>query len=293
MPTIWPLILDDVIVGAELHVVADAHRRDDDAQIDGDLPADQADAIEQIAALGGIDQPHQAVADFQFHRVQVEQFFDFFRLLLGGFFASSLAATLTAFFSLARSASSASPPQQVPSTISGTLGRPVNIIKPRKMRGDDQRLGLGEDLAEHFIAEIGLAAGAGDDQAGGQRNDERRDLADQPVADGQLGVELTGNPSGPAVLDHADVQAAQDVDEGDDDSGDGVAADEFAGTVHGPVEVRFLRDIGSRRSRASASLMLPAFRSASIAICLPGMASNVNRAATSEMRVAPLVITTN
>ena len=27
--------------------------------------------------------------------------------------------------------------------------------------------------------------------------------------------------------------------------------------------------------------------------CLPGMASRVNRAATSEMRVAPLVITTN
>ncbi len=30
-----------------------------------------------------------------------------------------------------------------------------------------------------------------------------------------------------------------------------------------------------------------------MAICLPGMPSSVNRAATSEMRVAPLVITTN
>ena len=39
--------------------------------------------------------------------------------------------------------------------------------------------------------------------------------------------------------------------------------------------------------------MMPAFRSASIAICLPGMPSKANRAATSLMRVAPLVITTN
>ena len=49
----------------------------------------------------------------------------------------------------------------------------------------------------------------------------------------------------------------------------------------------------SRRTRAWASVMLPALRSASMAICLPGMASKVNRAATSLMRVAPLVMTMN
>jgi len=38
--------------------------------------------------------------------------------------------------------------------------------------------------------------------------------------------------------------------------------------------------------------MSPALRSASMLICFPGMASRVNRAATSAMRVAPLVITT-
>ena len=43
---------------------------------------------------------------------------------------------------------------------------------------------------------------------------------------------------------------------------------------------------------ASAWVMMPAFRSASIAICLPGMASKVKRALTSEMRPAPLVMTT-
>ena len=37
--------------------------------------------------------------------------------------------------------------------------------------------------------------------------------------------------------------------------------------------------------------MVPALRSASIDICLPGMASSVKRAPTSAMRVAPLVMT--
>ncbi len=48
-----------------------------------------------------------------------------------------------------------------------------------------------------------------------------------------------------------------------------------------------------RRSRACSSVIWPAFRSASIAICLPGMASRVKRAATSATRPAPAVITTN
>ena len=47
-----------------------------------------------------------------------------------------------------------------------------------------------------------------------------------------------------------------------------------------------------RRARASFSSMRPADRSASIAICLPGMASRVKRALTSAMRPEPLVITT-
>ena len=47
-----------------------------------------------------------------------------------------------------------------------------------------------------------------------------------------------------------------------------------------------------RRRRASFSSIRPAERSASIAICLPGMASRLKRAATSAMRPEPLVMTT-
>ncbi len=49
--------------------------------------------------------------------------------------------------------------------------------------------------------------------------------------------------------------------------------------------------IWARRCRASRSVISPALRSASMAICLPGMASRVKRAATSAMRPEPLVMT--
>ncbi len=40
-----------------------------------------------------------------------------------------------------------------------------------------------------------------------------------------------------ALLEHADRETAQDVDDDDDDLRDGVTADKLAGAVHGSVEV--------------------------------------------------------
>ena len=47
-----------------------------------------------------------------------------------------------------------------------------------------------------------------------------------------------------------------------------------------------------RLNVASSAVKIPAFKSASMAICLPGIASSVKRALTSETLPAPLVITT-
>ena len=51
--------------------------------------------------------------------------------------------------------------------------------------------------------------------------------------------------------------------------------------------------IFSLRLFASASVIAPVFRSASIAICLPGIASRVNLAVTSDTRSEPLLMTMN
>ena len=74
-------------------------------------------------------------------------------------------------------------------------------------------------------------------------------------------------------------------------AGDRVAADELRGAVHRAVEAALLLELAPPRARASASSISPAERSASIAICLPGMASRLKRAATSAMRPEPLVMT--
>ena len=49
----------------------------------------------------------------------------------------------------------------------------------------------------------------------------------------------------------------------------------------------------SRRLTASSGDINPALKSASIVICLPGIASSAKRAETSAIRSAPFVITIN
>ena len=46
-------------------------------------------------------------------------------------------------------------------------------------------------------------------------------------------------------MEHADAEAADDIDKGDEDAGDGVASHEFAGTVHRAIEVGFFLDLES------------------------------------------------
>ena len=62
----------------------------------------------------------------------------------------------------------------------------------------------------------------------------------QTVTDGQQRVNLAGIAEGHAVLEDTDRHAADQVDEQNQQAGDGVTAHEFAGTVHGTVELGLL-----------------------------------------------------
>jgi hypothetical protein len=145
------------------------------------LPADQADSVEQVAAFCGVDQPDQAVTDFQFHRVEIEEFFDLLRFLLRGFFLVA-GGYLHGFILLARQGhgEQAAAGSQ---NCQRNLRQSGEHHQPDENAGDRERLGLGKKLAKNFIAEIGLAAGAGDDQTGGEGNDECGNLAHEAVAD--------------------------------------------------------------------------------------------------------------
>ena len=90
--------------------------------------------------------------------------------------------------------------------------------------------------AGHFEQALGLARGVQ------QALRMRMRPAHQAVTDRQLRIQLHDRQRFPTVLEHADVEPAQHVDDGDDDARDCIAADEFAGTVPRTVEVGFLRD---------------------------------------------------
>ncbi len=158
-------------------------------------------------------------------------------------------------------------------------------------RSQQQGAWIIAELGENRLFGRAARAALRDQQAGRQRHDQRRDLRDEAVADGQRREYGRRIGRRHAVARDADDDAAEHVDRRDDDAGDGVAAHELGGTVHGAEEGAFLLQLAAA-ARASFSSIRPALRSASMAICLPGMASSVNRAPTSAMRVAPLVITT-
>ncbi len=83
------------------------------------------------------------------------------------------------------------------------------------------------------------------------------------------------------MLEDTDGHTANQVDEQDQQTGDGVTANEFAGTVHRTVELGLLGHFRPTR------LGLRLIDQAGV-----GIASRVNRALTSEIRPAPLVTTT-
>ncbi len=85
-------------------------------------------------------------------------------------------------------------------------------------------------------------AGFRHQETGGDRDNQGRNLGDQAVADSQQHVGLGGFPGIHLMLENADHDAADDIDHGDDDTGHGIAAHEFRGTVHGAEEARFLLD---------------------------------------------------
>ena len=118
--------------------------------------------------------------------------------------------------------------------------------------GDAQRHLPGHQLAHDVGAHVVLTRVAGDDEAGGDREQQGRDLGDEAVADGEQAVGVDGVAEGHAVLGDPDGEAADQVDQRDDDGGDRVALDELRGTVHRAVEV----GLGVHLAAALAGLVL-------------------------------------
>ena len=175
----------------------------------------------------------------------------------------------------------------------GTVGRPGKKREDQQnAAGQQQRLRVAEELLAEIGAQALVGTGARDDQAAGDGDHQRRNHGHQAVADGQDGIGFDGVAQIHAMLQNADQKAGDDVDAGDQNAGHGIALREARCAVHGAVEFGFLGQILAAPARASFSSIRPELRSESMDICLPGRASRVKRAVTSEMRTAPWLMTT-
>ena len=108
--------------------------------------------------------------------------------------------------------------------------------------GHAQRLGIEGELAHQRLVGGAFDASLGHHQARGGGDDEGRHLRHQPVTDRQQGEGLGGVAEAHALLRHGDDDAAYDIDAHDQQAGNGVAAHEFGGAVHGAEEVGFRFD---------------------------------------------------
>ena len=108
---------------------------------------------------------------------------------------------------------------------------------PHDQSGRPHDRPVAGQLRQDVVAQVVLGGGPGHDDARRQRQQQGRDLRDQPVSDRQEAVGGDGVGEREVVLGHPDGEAADQVDRGDDDGGDGVAPDELRGPVHRSVEI--------------------------------------------------------
>jgi hypothetical protein len=234
--------LDAVLILAQADVIAYPYLGKDDANFRRNRLPHASDPRQQIAAIFGAREANERRANFDLHGIDGQEVLD----SLFGFFGLGVNPGLfgrPCFFRLLV-------PREHQREPAAT--RADNEERRRRQVREDQdsheagchreRPGVAEKLGQELYRQVRFLRAAGGDEAGSQRNQERRHLADQSVADGQLGEDFRGGGEVHALLEYADDKSAQDIDNRDDDAGDGITADEFAGTVHSSVKVGLLGD---------------------------------------------------
>ena len=205
------------------------------------MPAKRANALEELATLGLIDERHETVADFEADFVELEQRFD---LLLGVrlLFPADDFRGLCFFGADLRSYGS---------KIRGDGGEKEKRKFWEARDQAQQEHDTGSNLQRHaatekLAGEIGAngftAGSASDDDATCNGDEERGDKGYEAVAHSENGVGFGGFGERDVELENADEEAGDDVDGGDEDSGESVTLAEAGRAVHGAIKLGFLGD---------------------------------------------------
>ncbi|MNF74447.1 hypothetical protein D3C84_564790 [compost metagenome] len=111
--------------------------------------------------------------------------------------------------------------------------------KQRNQCHHDQGLGISRHLSSQLGPQAGIGRGPGDDDPGSHRDNQRRNLRHNAVANRQQRVVMQRIAPALALLQNADRQTTDDVDRDDHNAGNRVAFDELGCSIHGTVEIRF------------------------------------------------------
>ena len=234
-----------VVVGQQFEVVADVHGLDQEAQLLGDLLAHALDARHQLAALLGVHQRDQAITDFEAQRVFGTHVVPAQLRGRGGRARCSLLPRRGLLLRDQPGRAAAAGGEDQEDEVGHARDDPDQA---QHASGDRQHPRLAEGLRVDLLGHVAGARIARHQHRHRHAGEQRGHLRDQAVADGQQGVVLQRLGERQVVLHDSDQQAAEDVDEQDQDAGDGVAADELAGAVHGAVEVGLLADLLAPRA---------------------------------------------
>ena len=165
-------------------------------------------------------------------------------------FAAAFAASATRSFSMRRGMATPTKAISPADEREGQERQAGNDAEHRhRQRGEKERVRIAAQLVDDRLVGRAARAALGDEQAGGERDDERRNLRHQAVADRELGEDVGRGGERQAVPGDADDDAAEDVDGENDEAGDRVAADEFRCAVHRAEEGAFLLELAPARLR--------------------------------------------
>ncbi len=231
---------DLIGIRLEIQVVPQPDQWNHQAELLGELPAQGTDAVEDRVAPARIDHADQAHTDVDGNAVHVEQVL---HGLLVRFLLRRGRLLRPGFLGFA-----CHPPDQ--RDAAGQSEKLDHRHSRHERHGGDnhggghQGLAGLEELSGKVLSDAVARRDFGDQKARADGDDDRGDLADQAVADGEnrIGSERIGDAHAAGIA-HGD--AADEVDGGDEQAGHGVAPDELAGAVHRPVELALLDDLGA------------------------------------------------
>ena len=229
---------DAVAAGLEFEVVAHMHGGGQEAHFLRKLAAHALDAGEQVALAALVHQTDQAVAQLQAQQVHGLQ------VVPGGFAVGNRwrrglddGRHLLALVHHPGAIS-----QQAAHGQEHHMRHARNQAQQDQDAGrDTQHAGRHEQLLHDLAAHVVVLAHAGDHHGGGHRDQQAGNLRHQRIANGQQDVAVGRLLGRQVVLQHANREAANDVDEQNQNTRHGVAAHELGGAVHGAEEVGFFR----------------------------------------------------